>query len=187
MPKLRAALAGALALLVPLSLASPGLANPAESGGRPAEVASALPVAGQLVGAASVRFLFWRVFDAALWNESGRFSWQDPFALTLFYNRDFSAAELVESSLEEMDRLTDWPAERLSAFGTKLEPCMRAVTEGDRITALSPAPDRAALYHNGRLTCDLQEQGLRTAFFGIWLSEDSQFPDASRELLGGGG
>lgn len=149
----------------------------------PAEVKDALPN-GQVVGTASVTFLFWSVFDAALWNANGQFSWEKPFALTLFYRTDFSASELVDSSIEEMDRLTDWSQQRLVSFRPKLQPCMRSVDEGDRITALSPAPDRVALYYNGTRTCELQEPGLRSAFFSIWLSANSKFPDASRKLTG---
>jgi hypothetical protein len=175
---MRRAFAGACLLAVAAILPSGVAARTA-----PVEVQNVLPD-GQVVGTASVSFLFWSVFDAVLWNANGRFSWEQPFALTLFYRRDFSAAELVESTIDEMSRLSDWPQERLRAFGEKLKPCMPNVEEGDRVTAVSPATDRIALYHNGMRTCALEEPGLRLAFFNIWLSEDSQFPDASRRLIG---
>ena len=135
-------------------------------------------------GSASVGFLLWQVFDADLWAPDGRFGWDAPLALSLIYRTDFSARELTDSTIEEMERIAGWQPERLAEFRSEIGPCMTDVGDGDRFTAASPEPDRIVLYLNGEQRCELTEAGLRRAYLGIWLSQNSRFPDESRKLIG---
>jgi hypothetical protein len=166
----------ALAFLIP-ALAS---ANPI----RPVEI-DRQGMNLQHAGSGSVGFLFWQFFDADLWATNGRFSWDQPLALSLTYRTDFSARELTDSTIEEMARINGWPKDRLSGFRSEIAPCMSDVSDGDRFTAASPAPDRIVLFLNGDERCDLSMPGLRRAYLNIWLSENSRFPDQSRRLTGG--
>tara|TARA_R110002096_G_scaffold13392_4_gene47572 strand:- start:328 stop:834 length:507 start_codon:yes stop_codon:yes gene_type:complete len=165
--------------MVLIGLALPG----ALAAAMPQEVTTALPQA-KPVGSAKVSFLFWRVFEANLWSDADEFSWQRPLALSLVYRRDFSAQELTDSSIQEMDRLTDWSRQDLATFRTDLAPCMANVGDGDRITAVGRSEDSVEIYLNGQQRCSLEQPGLRRAFFSIWLSQNSKFPEQSRQLLG---
>lgn len=149
----------------------------------PSEVQAAIP-APQPVGQATFTWLFWDLFDGALWSADGRFSWDEPFALTLTYRTDFSAEELTDQTIGELDRLTNWPDETLAALRGEVARCMADVGEGDRFTATGAAADRVVLYLNGQQRCALEKPGLRSNFFRIWLSEDSQFPERTRQLTG---
>lgn len=149
----------------------------------PSEVQAAIP-APQAVGQATFTWLFWDLFDGALWSADGRFSWSAPFALTLTYRTGFSAEELTDQTIGELDRLTDWPEATLASFRGEVARCMADVGAGDRFTATGTAEDRVALYLNGERRCTLEKPDLRGHFFRIWLSEDSQFPERSRQLTG---
>jgi hypothetical protein len=163
-----------LAAVVPVSA---GLAHAG-----PREIASALPQARQ-VGAAEFRWLFWSLFDAALWSSDGRFSWERPFALSLTYRTGFTAAELTDSTMEEMTRLSGWPAADLAGFRAEVAACMADVGDGDRFTAAGPSADSVVLFLNGEQRCRLDRPGLRRAYFSIWLDENSRFPAKTRALI----
>lgn len=165
----------AAALLLPM-LAAANPIRPAELDRQGNELEHA--------GSASVGFLIWRFFDANLWAPGGRFGWDRPSALTLTYRTDFSARELTDSTIEELERIAGWSPDRLADFRSDIAGCMADVGDGDRFTAASPEPDRIVLYLNGEQRCDLTEIGLRRAYLGIWLSQNSRFPDESRKLIG---
>ena len=149
----------------------------------PKTVEAAFPDAKQ-VGEATFSFLFWDLFSGTLWSEDGEFDWDRPFALSLTYFTDFSAAELTDQTIEELDRLTDWSEATLAAFKATVAPCMADVSSGDRFTAVSAEPDQVRLYLNGRETCTFEWPAARRSYFRIWLDDDSRFPERSRQLKG---
>ena len=149
----------------------------------PAEVRAAIQTP-KPVGQATFTWLFWDLFDGALWSADGNFTWEKPFALTLTYRTNFSAQELTEQTISELDRLTNWSDETLASFTGEVARCMADVGDGDRFTATGTIPDRVVLYLNGRQRCSLEKPGLRSQFFRIWLSGNSKFPAKSRQLTG---
>ncbi len=161
------------------AMVAPGIA----SSQMPKAVEAAFPDAKQ-VGEATFSFLFWDVFSGTLWSEDGEFDWDSPFALSLTYFTDFSAAELTDQTIEELDRLTDWPEAKLASFRATVAPCMADVSSGDRFTAVSAEPDQVRLYLNGRETCTFEWPAARRSYFRIWLDDDSRFPERSRQLKG---
>ncbi|MBI1187031.1 MAG: hypothetical protein GC206_06825 [Alphaproteobacteria bacterium] len=169
---MRAHLRGFFALIAAcLIVAAPANANP-----RPAEVERAISGA-QLVGQSPYRFMVWNVFDAALWSESGAFSWESPFALTLTYRRAFSAAALADRTIDEMRRRG---VEEADGLRGQLVRCFADVNAGDRITGVSVSPSRARFFHNGRERCTLDSAGFSRAFFGIWLEGQGAFSERLR-------
>lgn len=139
----------------------------------PAEVARAFPGA-QPVGAARYQLLTLTMFDAELWSESGDFSWQAPFALSLTYRRSFSAEAITGRAISEMAQRTGGSASSLEALRAPLQACFANVSPGDRITGVSTGADTARFYYNGVRRCEIAWPGLRRSFFGIWLDGRSQ-------------
>ena len=164
-------------MAVSLPIAGPASASP------PPEVAAAIPDA-KPVGRATFSLLFWDLFEGSLWSNDGSFSWEAPLALSLTYNTDFTAEELTDQTIDELDRLTNWSKVDLATFRSTIAPCMANVGSGDRFTALSAGADTVQLFLNGKAKCQLNQPGLRRAYLQIWLSEDSRFPSKSRQLTG---
>ena len=149
----------------------------------PAEVRAAI-LTPKPVGQATFSWLFWDLFDGSLWSADGSFAWDKPFVLTLTYRTNFSAQELTEQTISELDRLTNWSDDTLATFTGEVARCMADVGNGDRFTATGTIPDRVVLYLNGKQRCSLEKPGLRGQFFRIWLSGNSKFPAKSRQLTG---
>ena len=127
-------------------------------------------------------FLFWDFYRAELWSDARRLP-GDTFALSLIYRTTFTRAELVDSSIDEMMRISDRPKASFAEVRRELENSFRDVVPGDRITAWRASPDRLRLFLNGT------EIGVLTRevdlFFSIWLGAESRHPEGREALLAG--
>ena len=162
----------ALALIA--LLATPAWATPPELAG--------LVGAARPAGCVEYRLLIWDLYRAELWSDAPRLP-GPRFGLTLTYLSDFSRDELVDSSLDEMTRMSGRPAAAFATARDELRRSFRDVDEGDRITAWRDGPDRVRFFVNGR------ETGALTAdvdlFLGIWLGTATRHPEGREALLSG--
>jgi hypothetical protein len=160
------------------------IATPASAS--PAEVNRAIPNA-QIVGEATYTMLSIPLFDAQLWNSSGAFSWEQPFALTLTYQRSAGADVLINRSIREMISRGAGNAQALAPLRTQLERCFSSVARGDRFTGVSTGAETATFYLNGARRCDVRWPNFRRHFFGIWLAgRDGAAARISAQLRGEG-
>lgn len=136
------------------------------------------------LGEATLRFLGMQIYSATLHTEGAdRFDWDQPLSLRLDYARSFTAQELLAGTEKEITRIEGPRPDQTELFG-KLASCFEDVEKGDTYVALSPAPNRVALWLNGRETCDISHEALRKRFLGIWLSPDSRSARLSSQLRG---
>lgn len=156
---------------------------PGPAGSAPPPELASLAAGQNMVGSASVRLLFWRIFDATLWSKEKTFDWSQPFALTLTYTREFSAKSLAKTTAKEMARLGSDKA-GLNEFRDAFRACIDDVIPGDRITALPVSDSEVQFFQNGKDRCTLERPQLKKDFFEIWLGEKSKFPNATAQLLG---
>lgn len=153
----------------------------AHAAARPVEVVGSLAGA-QLVGEAPYRFLGATLFHASLWAEGGAFAWSRPFALSLVYDRSFSARALADHTLREMSRAG--PLAHRERLHARLVSCFGDVGRGDRITGVSLDAHTARFFLNGERRCDIEEAGFSRAFFGIWLDASRANQRFSQRLRG---
>jgi hypothetical protein len=160
------------------------IATPASAS--PAEIDRAIPHA-QKVGEATYRVLAVPLFSAELWNESGAFSWERPFALSLTYQRSARASTLINRSIREMSSRGAGNAQTLAPLRAQFERCFTSVSGGDRFTGVSTGADTARFFLNGAHRCDVRWPGFRRTFFGIWLAgRDGPAARLSAQLRGEG-
>ncbi|MES1200894.1 MAG: chalcone isomerase family protein [Pseudomonadota bacterium] len=157
------------------------LASPRMAHALPVEIVTELGDA-RLLGASRYQVLAWQVFDAELWSRGAHFSWDEPFALSLVYHRNFEADVLVSRSLSGMAERSSLASRE--SLAVRLRPCFADVRAGDRFTGVSLTPDTARFYFNGRRTCDVSWPGFRRAFFGIWLDARGADRAFSARLVG---
>jgi hypothetical protein len=157
---------------------------PAPAFAAPAEVNHAIPNAQQ-VGAARYHMLTMSLFDATLYNASGDFSWTQPFALSITYQRGFSSRALTNRGLQEMRQRGGGTSAQLEALRAPLLACMPDVRPGDRVTGVATGPNTARFYFNGRQRCEIEWPGFKRSFFGIWLAgRDGPAAQFSAQLRG---
>jgi hypothetical protein len=135
-------------------------------------------------GTASLTWLFLTAYDASLWTDAPQWSMNDRFALTIAYKMSFTREELVESTIEEMQKVAPGLSrETLAQFASSLAKAYPNVKSGDRITALHEPGKPVRLFHNGTMTSQIDDPGFAEPFFGIWLSPRTSEPSVRAGLL----
>ncbi|MCB4455710.1 hypothetical protein [Leisingera sp. McT4-56] len=139
----------------------------------------ALPGA-ELRGESTFRFVGVPLYKARLFTHGGApLDWSRDFALELTYLRYLSGADLVESTLRELERLGGAPPVR-----GQLERCFRDVRRGDSYAAVSKGPDRIGFWNNGQRVCTLSHPGIKGRFMAIFLGPDTRSASFTRRLKG---
>jgi len=140
----------------------------------------------QLVGEARLKVMFWDVFDASLYSESGVYRPDEPFALTLRYLRSIDREKIVAKSIEEIQRqdagLSD---EQLTRWQRELSQIIPDVREGSTITGVRTDDGFTVFYANGQQVGSIDDGDFTRAFFDIWLGEKSSEQKLRFQLLGG--
>jgi hypothetical protein len=159
------------------------LATVAWASARPNEIAGEIK-ASKPYGTASLTWLFLTAYDASLWTDAHQWSMDAPFALAVVYRMSFSREELVERTMEEMQRVApDLNDSAIARFAPALAKAFPAVKDGDRITALHVPGAPVRFFHNGRPTHSVPDVDFAAPFFGIWLSPKTSEPSVRNGLL----
>jgi hypothetical protein len=167
-------------LIIAMSLALALYASDALSDWR-----EALPGAN-LIGEADFRWYGFDVYQARLWSTEPKPSLDTPFALELDYRRRISKQDLVETSLEEMQRVTGTvqDAGRLEAWAAQMRRAFVDVQPGTRITGVYMPGQGCRFYVDGRLSHEVADAQFARLFFSIWLAPQTRHPELRQRLLG---
>ncbi len=133
-------------------------------------------------GCSEYRVLFWDLYRAELWSDAEKLP-GDQFALSLTYQTKFTQSELVESSIDEMVRISGRPESAFREARAELDQAFRDVVRGDRITAWRAGPDRLRLFVNGQETGSLTRDV--DLFLAIWLGDRTRHSEGRQALLAG--
>jgi hypothetical protein len=162
----------AIALVVTTAMAMP---RPVELGG---DIAATKPY-----GSGKLSWLVFTAYDASLWTDAPQWSMNKPFALTLRYQMSFSSDELVDRTLEEMNKIVPLTQQTGGSYRAALSRAFPAVKSGNWITALHVPGRPVRFFHNGRQTAEITDASFVEPFFGIWLSPKSPEPSLRAALL----
>lgn len=185
-PCLACLLAPILALLLALLPSLPAQAQRAAAQ-VPPELAQA---DAALVPRGQVRFRVWgfEVYDASLWSSpsfaADAFDAQ-PLALELRYLRNFSAQDIAQRSLKEMQRQGAIKPEQEKRWLGEMARVFPDIRKGDRLLGLHRPGQGAVFWFNGQLRGEIRDADFARLFFGIWLSPRTSEPALRSALLGG--
>lgn len=136
------------------------------------------------VGAGQYRALFMKIYDIALYTPDGRYDPRNPHALSIRYDMTFSADEINERSLDEMNRADGLSDNEREQYQKQLGKVMPSVKQGDVVSAIFIPAKEMRLYKNGQRQGRIGDKRLIETFAGIWLAKDTNAPDLRKDLLG---
>ena len=148
---------------------------------------SSIPDNQELVGKTRLSVMFWDVYDARLFTNSGNFDWQQRDSirktLVLDYLRDIKAADLVETTGEEWERLGFDHADQRQWLD-QLNQMWPDIKEGDCLTLVENDQGHAEFYQADKLLGTIANKTFTEYFLAIWLSPESRFEDEREQLIG---
>lgn len=143
-----------------------------------------LPFEPEAVGAGTLRFMGFALYDGKLWSPTGRWDADAPFALELIYARAFDGEDIARRSLEEIRRLRSVDDATAARWEARLKAIFPDVKAGDRLTGVRLPGQGARFYVGERLLGRIDDEALADAFFAIWFDPRTRAPDLRRKLLG---
>jgi hypothetical protein len=136
------------------------------------------------IGSGEYHKLIFHVYDATLYSDDGKFSWEKPFALRLDYKKEIEGADIAERSIKEMNQIEKLPQDKASKWLGEMKAIFPNVKNGDSITGVSIPGKGAAFYKNGAKLGEINNADFSRRFFGIWLDEKTSDAKLRAELLG---
>lgn len=142
----------------------------------------------QRLGDGELRWLGFRIYHATLWAQQRPFQPELAFALQLRYHQTISRQRLVQTSIDEIRRLsgTRIDAATLARWDGTLNSAFTDVSPGDELIGVYAPGHGMRLYNQRHLLADIDDVALARAFFGIWLDQQSRDVDLRRQLMGVG-
>jgi hypothetical protein len=138
------------------------------------------------VGSAEMTFFGLRIYQATLWSEQKPFRPDARFALQLTYHRSISRKQLVDTSIDEIKRISGKRSDpaMLARWQSALNAAFVDVSEGDQLIGVYEPGYGMRLYDRQKLLADIPDPQLAQAFFGIWLDERTKDSKLRKQLLG---
>ena len=131
-----------------------------------------------------MQFTWWMfdVYKVSLWAERKDFpDYTKPFALRYEYQRDVTAAQLVETTKEEWARLKLCDSKQRAEWGKLLEKIWPDISKGDSLCAWYDGTS-THFYQKNRRLGSIEAPEFSKAFFQIWLHENSQCKELRKAL-----
>lgn len=144
----------------------------------------------QQVGKGRLTWLGFGIYEASLWTTDGQFETfrhGEPVALSLWYERKFTRAELIDITTGEWARLELAPPASRAAWASSLEQIWSDVARGDNVTTVVIPGRETRFYNRDRLMGRVADPAFGPAFLRIWLDSRSAVSDLRAALLGGDG
>lgn len=152
-----------------------------------AQGSEAAPLPGTvLAGQGTMRFFGLEVYQARLWVSPGfapeRYA-EQPLALALTYQRNFTAQAIAKRSIEEMRRVGPFSTEQAERWQAALQAALPDVKPGDTLTGLYQPGSGAVFRLGSKVVGEVADPEFARLFFGIWLSPNTSEPALRQSLL----
>ncbi|MDN7124201.1 chalcone isomerase family protein [Pseudidiomarina sp. 1APP75-32.1] len=167
-------------VLITITLLTGLLASGAASAQCSPTAASSL----QTVGSTRLSVWFWDVYDAELLTDSGNYKDYDRRALRLSYLREIEAADLVDTTKEEWQRLGIEITPTHQQWLAKLNRIWPDVQAGDCLMLVENAQGQSQFFNTDKELGTIESSEFTDDFLAIWLSPDSRFKEERNELIG---
>ncbi|HET7201921.1 MAG TPA: chalcone isomerase family protein [Steroidobacteraceae bacterium] len=141
------------------------------------------------VGAGELRFMGRPIYQASLWTPAGRFDGYlagEPVALSLWYQREFSRADLLRITATAWRLLGDVPSHRRDTWLAELDRLWSDVAPGDNLTTVVVSGQATRFYDAERFLGQVDDPDFGPAFLSIWLDHRSVVDELRVQLLGSG-
>lgn len=136
------------------------------------------------VGQAELKVLWFSVYTATLASNEGRFnSVSEPLLLTLKYQRNISRQSLLDET-ESQWKQAGIKADRYAPWLLWLKDVWPDIREGDSLAFYQSREGTGHFYFNKQFIGSLADGQFSQAFLNIWLSDDSDFPQLTKQLTG---
>ena len=137
-----------------------------------------------LVGECRVNYLFFKIYDVALFAESGTWQPGEPFALSLSYLHEIPGDAIVARTLKEIRGQGLKDEHTLERWGVQLRTIIPDVKRQTILTGIADEKDYTFFYLGDEEIGRMQDPLFTDQLFNIWVRTNSSRPELRDQLLG---
>lgn len=137
-----------------------------------------------LIGQGSLHYFLWHIYDAKLYSNNGKFSFDRPFSLRLEYKHKLYGNKIADRSTEEIRSLGFGNEVKLAAWHAQMKDFFPDVDDGVSLTGFYQPNQLTTFYKNNTKVGSINDPEFGKWFFGIWLNEETSEPKLRKALLG---
>ncbi|MBN1379376.1 MAG: chalcone isomerase family protein [Gammaproteobacteria bacterium] len=141
----------------------------------------------QPLGNATVRWMGFAIYDAALWSANEMFdghTYSEPVLLSITYRKNISIDQLLSATDKQWRKLDVADQVKRQRWIQDLKAIWPDVSPGDVIACFVMKNGETRFYNRTTLLGSIEDPDFGPGFLAIWLSPDSHFRNARKNLLG---
>ena len=132
------------------------------------------------VGEARFKVFLFKIYDAELFAQDGRFDRKGPYALRLNYLLDAKKDRIISSTVKEMKRQKAASKAVIESWISLMERHFISMDEGSQADFIHTGDGRLLLTANGKPVSEITDRRFITALMNVWLGpkvRDREFQD----------
>jgi hypothetical protein len=134
------------------------------------------------VGKVTLSVLWFDIYQAQLFSESGAYREGEPVKLTITYLRDFKADELIKETRKQwQDKISN---DHIDEWLSQLRQIWPDIKKNDVLTLYIDDNDNSHFEQGERYLGTIDEPKFGRAFSDIWLAPNSSYPKLAAVLRG---
>ena len=137
------------------------------------------------LGTAKLSIFFIDIYDIKLFSKTKSYSKDEPFAIEINYLKDVESTQIVDSSINEIKRISKPSSDELENYRSILASLFPNINSGDQLIGIKTANGDGVFFYNMKLIGKITDEKLVGSFFDIWLSEKTSHPELREKLLMG--
>lgn len=152
-------------------------------------ISSTQATANQICNSYDFRYFMLKIYDVHLCREGADSLtydnlYQNNFSLIIDYSRNISSQELVDASLEEIEKNHLLSSVQKQNYIAKLNEIFPNVKKNDRIEAKYFTQNgETKFYHNRKFSGAISDKEFSQKFLDIWLGKKTSYPQMTMALL----
>ena len=135
------------------------------------------------LGTGKLSIFFIDIYDISLFSQTKDYLKDKPFAIVINYLRDLKSNQIVDSSIDEITRMSSPSGDDLENYRSIFTSLFPNIYSGDQLIGIRTANNDGVFFHNKKPIGKINDEKLVDSFFDIWLSDETSNPELREKLL----
>ena len=137
-----------------------------------------------LIGEGKLKVYFWDVYTLKLFSSSKTIKKTNDLVLEFQYLRDVSKKSVIDASIKELKKSTNFGEYKLALWKQYLDKSIRDMLSGEKAALHLSMDKRITFFIQDESAITFQDKEFGNAYMNIWLGENTSKPELRKKLLG---
>lgn len=135
------------------------------------------------LGTGRLSIFFIDIYDISLFSQTKDYLKDKPFAIVINYLRDIKSNQIVDSSIDEIKRISNPSKGEIENYRSVLTSLFPNIYRGDQLIGIKKTNSDGVFFYNEKTIGKINDEELLDNFFDIWLSEKTSHPELRDKLI----